>query len=439
MPRQEGGCPAGAPRNIPPSSTSGKPSPQPGIIKKASPKDPLKNIANYRSAGWRKDLGHILRSFYHYNYPSCKGEEWKKLRTKFFEYLGQCQEEWRTIKEEKPLEYMPYMEHHFHTLTGIRLKGLSQFTGWIKPGSYYHGVVAKKGQLHLCLHLAGTVPPKGPHICPSQSHPVTQKEEETPTTSPPMPGTESSVTQGAHSDPPMPMETGGVGGGRSWAEQAEASAKEEWRRDRPTKHCRSSSRKWEGRSTNPFPLQDSKGRYKAVEQLYWHAGEHPLAHHDVAAQGMACHHPDMESGMAKSLNNQVLCMISEYHLTCLSQGPSYVSPVLPEAAKDLLPPIEEYMAGGGFQGTRDLRVLEKAKTLRVAVWLHCLDMAAAGDGAASYSLEITQHSRGPQLEFLLALQASSLTFEEVVHRVLAENWYKIESSLDNVREIRAQL
>ena len=149
---------------------------------------------------------------------------------------------------------MPYMEHHFHTLISIRLKRLSQFTGWIKPGSYYHGVVAKKGQLHLCLHLAGTAPPRGPLIHPSQSCPVTQKEEETPTTSPPMLGTESSMTQGAHSDPPMPMETGGVGDGQSWAEQAEASAKEEWRRDRPTKHHQSSSRKREGRSTNPFPL-----------------------------------------------------------------------------------------------------------------------------------------------------------------------------------------
>ena len=159
--------------------------------------------------------------------PSHKEEEWKKLRTKFFDYLGQRQEEWRTIKEEKPLEYMPYMEHHFHTLTSIRLKGLSQFTGWIKPGSYYHGVVAKKGQLHLCLHLAGTTPPKGPQIHPSQSCPVTQKEEEIPTTSPPMPGMESSVTQEAHSDPPVPMETGGVGDSQSWVEQAEASAEEE--------------------------------------------------------------------------------------------------------------------------------------------------------------------------------------------------------------------
>ena len=427
------------PCNIPPSSTSGKPSPQPGSVTKASPRDPLKNLANYRSAGWRKDLGHILRSFYHYNYPSRKDEEWKKLRTKFFEYLGQHQEEWRTIKEEKPLEYMPYRERHFHTLTGIRLKGLSQFTGWIKPGSYYHGVVARKGQLHLCLHLARTAPPKGPQIHPSQSRPVTHKEEETPTTSPPMLGKEGSTPQGACSDPPMPMETGGARDGQSWAEQAEASTEEEWRRDRPAKHHQSSSRKWEGRSTNPFLLQDSKGRHEAVQQLYRHAGECTLARHDVAAQGMACHHPDMESGMAKSLNNQVLCMISEYHLTCLSQGPSYISLVLPEAAKDLLPPVERYMADGGFQGTRDLRVLEKAKTLQVAVWLHHLDMAAAGDGMASYSLDAARHGRGPLLEFLLAPQASSLTFEEVIYRVLAENHYKIESSLDHIQELRARL
>ena len=187
---------------------------------------------------------------------------------------------------------MPYMERQFQALTGIKLKGLSQFTGWIKPGSYYHGVVARKGQLHLCLHLAGTAPPKGPQICPSQTHTVMQKREETPTTSPQMPGKEGGMTQGAHSD--TPMETGEAGDGRSWVEQAKASNEEEWRRGRPAKHHQSSSRKWEGQSTNPFPLQDNEERHEVVQQLYWHAGELTPAHHDVAAQGMACHHPDME-------------------------------------------------------------------------------------------------------------------------------------------------
>ena len=123
MPQQEGGCPTGVPHNIPSSSTPGNTSPQLGGIMRASPRNPLKNLTHYRSAGWKKDLGPILGSFYHYNYPSHKEAEWKKLKTKFFEYLGQHQEEWRTIKEEKPLQYMPYMESHFQALTGIRLSG----------------------------------------------------------------------------------------------------------------------------------------------------------------------------------------------------------------------------------------------------------------------------------------------------------------------------
>ena len=124
---------------------------------------------------------------------------------------------------------------------------------------------------------------------------------------------------------------------------------------------------------------------------------------------------------------------------CLSQGPSYISPVLPEAAKNLLPSMEEYMAGGDFQGTRDTRVLERAKTLQVAVWLHRLDIAIAGDRIASYSLDATRHGRRPLLEFLLAPRASNLTFEEVVHRVLAENRDKMESLLNNVQKLRTQL
>ena len=316
---------------------------------------------------------------------------------------------------------MPYMERQFLVLTGVKLKGLSQFTGWIKLGSYYHGVVARKGQLHLCLHLAGTVPPRGPQIHPSETQALMQKKVDTPTTSHPMPGGEGSMTQGAHSDSPIPMETGGAGDGQSWVEQFEAATEEDWRRDRPAKWCQSSPRRWKVRSPDPFLLQDSKGRHEAVQQLYHHAGECALAHHDVAAQGMAIHHPDLEAGVTKSLNNMVLCMISEYHLTCLSQGPSYISPVLPEAAKNLLPSLEEYRAGGDLQWTQDARVLERAKTLWVAVWLHRLDMAATGDRMASYSLDTARHGWGPLLEFLLTPWASNLTFEEVVDWVLVEN------------------
>ena len=52
-------------------------------------------------------------------------------------------------------------------------------------------------------------------------------------------------------------------------------------------------------------------------------------------------------------------MITEYHLTSSAQGSSSLSPVLPEAARDLLPPVEDYVVGGAFQGTRDVRVVDR--------------------------------------------------------------------------------
>ena len=82
-------------------------------------------------------------------------------------------------------------------------------------------------------------------------------------------------------------------------------------------------------------------------------------------------------------------MIAEYHLTSHAQGSPSLSPVLPEAARALLPPIYSYVGGVAFRGTRDMRVVKRAKTLRIATWLHHLDMAAEGDQIASQTLEAT--------------------------------------------------
>ena len=103
----------------------------------------------------------------------------------------------------------------------------------------------------MCVHLAGHDPPRGPQIPPSQARSTTQKEEEVPTTSLHPSARGSGTTP--HSNSTSPMETGGAGDGRSWAEQTEAQALEEWK-SRPPKCCRM----WEAQSMNPFPLQDSE-------------------------------------------------------------------------------------------------------------------------------------------------------------------------------------
>ena len=424
----------------PPASTPESTPPQHGGGARASPKDPLKDAANYKSTGWRKDLEHVLKAYYKYNVASFKEAEWVKMKEKFFTHLLQCKEEWRNIKENHPLQYMPYMEEHFYVATGLRLNGPSNFTGWIKRGSYYHGLVARQGQLHKCPRLAGVALPRWPQVTPSESCQVSQKKAETPATSSSVPSTGASKAQGTRfDDVPAPMETGGAGDGWSWVDQVEASTDDEFLRDRPAKCHRSQSRRREDRPTLPFPFQDNEGRCASAQQLYQHAGEQPWACHNVAAMGITHLHPEVEPREARSLSNQVLCMIAEYHLTGSAQGMSNLSPVLLEVARDLLPPTEDYVAGGMFQGTRDMRVVERAKTLRIATWLHRLDMAAEGDETASQTLEVTRHSRGPLLDLLLAPMTSSLTFMEVVECVLAENWHRVKSSLDDLQGCRAQL
>ena len=241
MHRQVGEHPSGVPHNVPPALTSESTLPQHGSGMRAPPKDPLKNVTNYKSAEWRKDLDHVLKAYYKHNYTSFKEAEWNKLKDKFFEHLIQHQDEWKSIKENHRLQYMPYMEKHFHDATGIKLKGLSDFMGRIKRGSYYHAVVARKGQFHKCPHLVGVELPRWLQVTPSKSCQVSQRREEIPTTSPHMPSKEASVAQGARSDVPAPMETGGAGDGWSWADRAEASTDDKFRRDRPTKHHQSAS------------------------------------------------------------------------------------------------------------------------------------------------------------------------------------------------------
>ena len=159
----------------------------------------------------------------------------------------------------------------------------------------------------------------------------------------------------------------------------------------------------------------------------------------MAAQGIIHLHPEMVPHEARHLRNQVLCMIAEYHLTGSAQGPLSLSLVLPEAASTLPPPIENYVPGSTFEGTRDVRVVDRARTLRIATWLHHLDMLVRGDGMASQTLEAMWHSQGPLLDLFLTPMMSSLIFKEVVNCILNENRHRAESSLDDPWECCARI
>ena len=160
MPRQVSKCSLGTPSDVPRDSTPGSTLHQHSSSTRAL-KDPQRRVAQFRSQGWKKDLERIFWAYYKYNFTSLKEAGWNKIRDKVLDHLLPHQEEWRRLKEDDPLQCMPDMEEQFYAATGIRLEGLARCTAWIKHGSYYHSVMAQKGQLDKCPHLAGLEPPKG--------------------------------------------------------------------------------------------------------------------------------------------------------------------------------------------------------------------------------------------------------------------------------------
>ena len=116
---------AGAPA----TNTQGDAQPRPGCHTRTSHYDPVILASNYRSSSWRKDLEHVLKVYYRYNLQAPFDElEWIRVRELFFDRFAAKKAKALRIKEESPLDYMPFIAGEFYAVTGICLHELQDFT-----------------------------------------------------------------------------------------------------------------------------------------------------------------------------------------------------------------------------------------------------------------------------------------------------------------------
>ena len=144
--------------------------------------NPLAKLSTHRSGGWKKDLDCYMGAYFQLNYRNESASKWPELKAKFFEFLIDHHSEWKTIRNNDPLGYLPYMETQFKRVTGYKLVGLGACTEWIHAGSYYHWAIAQQGQLGRCPLLAGIPPPEGPMAPPP--YPPVMAVASTPATIP---------------------------------------------------------------------------------------------------------------------------------------------------------------------------------------------------------------------------------------------------------------
>ena len=134
--------------------------------------NPLAKLSTHRSGGWKKDLDCYMGAYFWLNYRQEPASKWPELKAKFFKFLIDHHSEWKSIRNNDPLGYLPYMEAQFEWVTSYKLVGLGSCTEWIRTGTYYHWAIAQQGQLGRCPHLAGIPPPQGP-MTPPPYPPVT--------------------------------------------------------------------------------------------------------------------------------------------------------------------------------------------------------------------------------------------------------------------------
>ena len=291
--------------------------------------------------------------------------------------------EWVNLKELTPLRYMPYVARLFHGVTGKDLQGLDRFTGWIGQGGYYHWRLVQQGLIHHIPHLQDEPIPKVPKSHPSGrplparpslagtqaleaatgpreevqptpqgggSIPASNQGSSAPTTS----QSGRPTTSGWHEKPSAPCQraTPATSGGPTDQPSGSAGAG-----DGPSWY-QTAIREPEGEISEPqgppFPIASAQVRRELVGQIYGCVVGKQPPDSNIFSRGLRAYYTRVDLLTLNMWACQILCMIAEYHLACVTRGSAVTSPILPGELEERLPPLAEYLPPEDRMGATDV-------------------------------------------------------------------------------------
>ena len=173
----------------------------------------------------------------------------------------------------------------------------------------------------------------------------------------------------------------------------------------------------------PYLIGMVQARQEAIGQIYNHVDGKDPPPCNITSEALWAYYSGVDPQALKTWACQILCMISEYHMACMTRGSPVTSSILPREIEDRLPSLTDYASPEDRSGVTDIMVWDhQARTLRVAVWLHRLDMALSEEPAALGSLVRTRHGLRRLLAYFLGPRtALELQFKDVINQILKEN------------------
>ena len=128
----------------------------------------------------------------------------------------------------------------------------------------------------------------------------------------------------------------------------------------------------------PYPVGTAEVRREAIGHIYGRvAGKEPPVR-NIASRALRAYFMRVDPETLSTWACQILCMIAEYHMACVTRGSAVTSPIVPGDLAECLPPLANYAPPEDQSGATDVRIQDHwARTLRVAILCHRLDMASA--------------------------------------------------------------
>ena len=137
----------------------------------------------------------------------------------------------------------------------------------------------------------------------------------------------------------------------------------------------------------PCPIGTVQVKQEAIRQIYGQVAGKELPLHNIASEALQAYDMRVDPQTLNTWACQILCMILEYHMACMTRGPPVTSPIVPGELKDRLLPLTDYTPPEDQSGVTNVRVRDHwARTLQVVVWCHRLDMALSEEPVSSGSL-----------------------------------------------------
>ena len=395
-----------------------------------------------KSEGWKADYFTFFRYFLRGHYSHIPLTQLRQIIEPVLRHLGTRREFWARLKEEDPMQLMPYLAAVFKRQTGLALPALANYAKWIKAGSFYHGIIREREELNHTPHLAHAPAPNMNQRSPNEDALISHRQEykaafqQAETLLAALAKAQANFTTSlaiCREDDrevrmlslPEPLQARQPQSGAGDATCATLDAPPLSARVPTTskrqKRPATSEADRPGHSLNPFPLQVDGDRRAMVEILLNTAVGITHTTSKEVARYFQVRYPRMSAADARCGANQLLVSLSEYQLECAIHDLSVVSPVISSQIDQELKPEEEYYDQPPEGTPVDFRLVEQGHTLRFATFLHRINQTMTQGAATSNSVRVEDHGTGPLMQLLLGPGTCPLTVESVIAQVIAEN------------------